>query len=219
MFTNGPGDRDSIPCGVLPKTQKWYLMLPCLTLSIIRCISRVKWSNPQKGVAHSPKPRCSSYRKRDPSSCNLLRPPTFTVYISIIYSFIFPFSRFFQVFFLSFFLSFLIFTFFFISCFRDLNFHSSLIFGFSTLLSSTHSFSHFLFLFSHIFIFIFYSLFSLFCSLSFLVFFFFRLSSSFTIRNIFPLKLSSEFARFTSKCLDFFTYKLFGLLIQKGHKK
>ena len=38
-------------------------MSPCLTLSIIRWGSRVKWSNPGKGVAPSPIPRCSSYRK------------------------------------------------------------------------------------------------------------------------------------------------------------
>ena len=43
--------------------KKWYLMLPCLTLSIIRCVSRVKWSNPGKGVAPSPTPQCSSYWK------------------------------------------------------------------------------------------------------------------------------------------------------------
>ena len=33
--------------------KKWYLMCPCLTLSIIRYVSRVKWSNPGKGVAPS----------------------------------------------------------------------------------------------------------------------------------------------------------------------
>ena len=38
-------------------------MLPCLTLSIIRNISRVKWSNPGNGVAPSPIPHCSSYWK------------------------------------------------------------------------------------------------------------------------------------------------------------
>ena len=42
---------------------KWYLIPPCLTLSIIRYISRIKWSNPEKGVAPSPTPRCSSHRK------------------------------------------------------------------------------------------------------------------------------------------------------------
>ena len=33
------------------RLKKWYLMLPCLALSIIRYGSRVKWSNPGKGVA------------------------------------------------------------------------------------------------------------------------------------------------------------------------
>ena len=45
------------------RLKKWYLMPPCLTLSIIRYGSRVKWSNPGKGVAPSPTPWCSSYRK------------------------------------------------------------------------------------------------------------------------------------------------------------
>ena len=41
------------------RLKKWYLMLPCLALSIIR------WglSNPGNGVAPSPTPRCSSYWK------------------------------------------------------------------------------------------------------------------------------------------------------------
>ena len=38
-------------------------MPPSLKHSIIRYGSRVKWSNPQKGVAPSPTLRCSSYRK------------------------------------------------------------------------------------------------------------------------------------------------------------
>ena len=42
---------------------KRYLIAPCLTLSNIRYISRVKWSNPTKGVAPFPTPRCSSYWK------------------------------------------------------------------------------------------------------------------------------------------------------------
>ena len=45
------------------KKKKRYLMPPFLTLSIIRYGSRVKWSNPGKGVAPSPTPQCSSYRK------------------------------------------------------------------------------------------------------------------------------------------------------------
>ena len=43
--------------------QKWYLIHPSLTFSSIRLVSRVKLSNPVKGVAPSPKPRCSSYWK------------------------------------------------------------------------------------------------------------------------------------------------------------
>ena len=44
VFTNGPGDRGSIPGRVIPKTLKWYLMPPYLILSNIRYVSRVKWS-------------------------------------------------------------------------------------------------------------------------------------------------------------------------------
>ena len=40
-----------------------YLMLPCLSLSIIRCGSRVKWNNRGNAVAPSPTPWCSSYWK------------------------------------------------------------------------------------------------------------------------------------------------------------
>ena len=35
------------------RLKKWYLMPPCLTLSVIRYGSRVKWSNPGKEVAPS----------------------------------------------------------------------------------------------------------------------------------------------------------------------
>ena len=61
VFANVPGDRGSIPGRVIPKTLKWYLIPPCLTLSIRRYVSRVKWSNQGKGVAPSLTPRCSSY--------------------------------------------------------------------------------------------------------------------------------------------------------------
>ena len=47
------------------RLKKWYLMPPCLTLSIIKYGSRVKLSNPE-GVAPSPTPWCSSYRKGSP---------------------------------------------------------------------------------------------------------------------------------------------------------
>ena len=45
------------------RLKKWFLMLPCLTLSIIRYGSRVKWSNPGKELVPTPTPWCSSYRK------------------------------------------------------------------------------------------------------------------------------------------------------------
>ena len=32
------------------RLKKWYLISPGLTLSIIRYVSRVNWSNPRKGV-------------------------------------------------------------------------------------------------------------------------------------------------------------------------
>ena len=51
VFANGSGDLGSIPGRVIAKTQNWYLMPPCLTLSILRYGSRVKWSNLEKGVA------------------------------------------------------------------------------------------------------------------------------------------------------------------------
>ena len=41
VFANGAGDLDLIPGRVIPRTQKWYLMPPYLTLSIIRYGSRV----------------------------------------------------------------------------------------------------------------------------------------------------------------------------------
>ena len=36
VFASGPRDQSSIPGRVIPKTQKWYLIPPCLTLSFIR---------------------------------------------------------------------------------------------------------------------------------------------------------------------------------------
>ena len=42
---------------------KWYLILPYLTLSNIRYVSRVKSSNPRKGVVPSPTPWRISYWK------------------------------------------------------------------------------------------------------------------------------------------------------------
>ena len=45
------------------RLKKWYLMPPCLTLSIIRYGSRVKWSSTGKGVTPSPTHRYRSYWK------------------------------------------------------------------------------------------------------------------------------------------------------------
>ena len=45
------------------RLEKWYLMPCCLTLSIIRYVSRVNWSNPGKEVAPFPTHWCSSYWK------------------------------------------------------------------------------------------------------------------------------------------------------------
>ena len=53
------------------RLKKWYFMPPCLTLSIIRYGSRVKWSNPGKGVAPSPTPWCSSNQKGRLGGCQL----------------------------------------------------------------------------------------------------------------------------------------------------
>ena len=36
VFANGPRDLGPIPGRIIPKTQKWYLMPSCLTLSAIR---------------------------------------------------------------------------------------------------------------------------------------------------------------------------------------
>ena len=58
------------------RLKKWYLMPPCLTLSILRYGSRVKWSNPGKGVAPFPTPWCSKLSKREPSGHPRLWSPT-----------------------------------------------------------------------------------------------------------------------------------------------
>ena len=62
MFTNELEDWGSIQCRVILKSQKMVLDAT-LTLSILSYGSRVKWSNPVKGVAPSLTPRYSSYCK------------------------------------------------------------------------------------------------------------------------------------------------------------
>ena len=54
VLANRPGDLGSIPGRVIPKTLKMVLDSSFLILSNIRYVSMVKWSNPGKGVVHSP---------------------------------------------------------------------------------------------------------------------------------------------------------------------
>ena len=61
VFDNRPGDLGSIPGPIIQKILKWYLIYPCVTLSIIRYVSRGKWSNPGKGVALFATTWCSIY--------------------------------------------------------------------------------------------------------------------------------------------------------------
>ena len=64
VFANGLGDLGSIPVCVIPKTLKMIFDTALLlTLSSIRYISKLKWRNPEKGVAPSLTLWCSSYRK------------------------------------------------------------------------------------------------------------------------------------------------------------
>ena len=65
------------------RLKKWYLMPPYLTLSIKGYRSRVKWSNPEKGVASSPTPWCSKLSKREPSGHPRLWSPTLLFYLLI----------------------------------------------------------------------------------------------------------------------------------------
>ena len=59
------GDWGSIPGWVIPKTQN--MVFDTALLNTQHWLgSRVKWSNPGKGVAPSPTPRCSSYWKGSP---------------------------------------------------------------------------------------------------------------------------------------------------------
>ena len=85
VFAKSPGDWGTIPGLVIPKLRIWYLLPHCLTLSIIRYGSRVKWSNPGKGVVPSRTPRCSSYWV-EPSGHPRLRSQTLHLLIKFSYS-------------------------------------------------------------------------------------------------------------------------------------
>ena len=54
VFANGPWDLVQSQVKSYQRLKKWYLMPPGLTRSIISYRSRVKWSNPGKGVAPPP---------------------------------------------------------------------------------------------------------------------------------------------------------------------
>ena len=60
VFANGTGDLGSILGRVIPKTLKMVLDTSLLSTQQYKVLSRVKWSNPGKGVVASPTPRCSS---------------------------------------------------------------------------------------------------------------------------------------------------------------
>ena len=70
-------------------------MPPCLTLSNIRYVSRVKWSNPEKGVAPSPTLWCSKLSKREPSGHPRLWSPTLLYLYIYIYIYIYIYSIYF----------------------------------------------------------------------------------------------------------------------------
>ena len=52
-----------LSCPLLRCIKVKIFMLPCLTLSNIRYVSKVEWINPVKGVVPTPTPWCSSYWK------------------------------------------------------------------------------------------------------------------------------------------------------------
>ena len=81
VFANGLGDLSSIPGRVIPKTQKMVLDASLLYTQHYKV--RVKWSNPGKGVAPSPTPWCSLYRK-DSLRVNLDYGRQLTYFILII---------------------------------------------------------------------------------------------------------------------------------------
>ena len=63
MFANGPGDLGSIPGRVIPKTQKMVLDASLLNTQHYKVWIKGKVEQSWEGVAPSPTPWCSSYRK------------------------------------------------------------------------------------------------------------------------------------------------------------
>ena len=56
VFISGLGDQGSIPGQVIPKTQKMVLDASLLNTQNYKVWIKIKWSNPEKGVAPSPTP-------------------------------------------------------------------------------------------------------------------------------------------------------------------
>ena len=63
VFANGPGDLGSIPGRVIPKTQKMGLDASLLNTQHYKVRIKGKVEQSREGVAPSPTPWCSSYRK------------------------------------------------------------------------------------------------------------------------------------------------------------
>ena len=63
VFANGPGDLGSIPGRVIPKTQKMVLDASLLNTQHYKVRIKGKVKQSREGVAPSPTPWCSSYRK------------------------------------------------------------------------------------------------------------------------------------------------------------
>ena len=63
VFANGPGDLGSIPGRVMPKTQKMLLDASLLNTQHYKVRIKGKVKQSREGVAPSPTPWCSSYRK------------------------------------------------------------------------------------------------------------------------------------------------------------
>ena len=82
VFANCPETGVQSQVESYQRLTKWYLIPPCLTNDIIRYVSRVKWSNPGKGVA-PPLHLGVVAMKREPSGCPRLQSPTLLYYIYI----------------------------------------------------------------------------------------------------------------------------------------
>ena len=63
VFANGPGDQGLIPGRVIPKTQKMVLDAFLLNTQHYKVRIKGKVEQSREGVATSPTPWCSSYRK------------------------------------------------------------------------------------------------------------------------------------------------------------